>query len=123
MMTISSFLTQLTTHPEKVSFDAFMKMIDEHFVFTPTAFDNGDLYNEAGENSGSCKVFSFARAYGLNKEETLACFGHYYRDEVLGQPEADNHQNIRHFIATGWAGISFKGEALINKEVLEENAK
>ena len=43
----------------------------------------------------------------LSVENTLACFGAYYRDEVLKQPDADNHGNIRSFMRTGWDGISF----------------
>jgi HopJ type III effector protein len=32
--------------------------------------------------------------------------------DVLENPEATNHQNIRNFMKTGWAGISFEGTAL-----------
>ncbi|MGV2481618.1 UNVERIFIED_CONTAM: HopJ type III effector protein, partial [Salmonella enterica subsp. enterica serovar Weltevreden] len=27
-------------------------------------------------------------------------------------PDATDHQNIRHFMRSGWAGIAFEGEAL-----------
>jgi hypothetical protein len=51
----------------------------------------------------------------LLQPETLACFGAYYFEEVLGDPEGTNHQNIRNFIKTGWLGIQFEGEALTLK--------
>ena len=46
----------------------------------------------------------------------LACFGSYYFEEVLGNPEGSNHQNIRNFMKTGWNGIKFEGEALSEKK-------
>jgi hypothetical protein len=30
------------------------------------------------------------------------CFGAYYREEVLGDLEGTNHQNIRNFMKSGW---------------------
>ena len=101
--------------PDSIEFNELMELINARFDFTPTAFKNGDLNNDAGENSGSCKLFSFAKLQGLNKEQTLACFGAYYRDDVLQHPEDDNHQNIRNFMKTDWSGISFEGNALSEK--------
>ena len=86
---------------------------DRHkYAFTPTAFANGELSNAAGENNGSCKLFSFAKLTGLTKEQTLACFGHHYTDHVLKHPEGTDHANIRNFMKHGWDGIRFEGEAL-----------
>jgi hypothetical protein len=48
----------------------------------------------------------------LSKDETLACFGAFYFEEVLGDPNGTNHQNIRNFINLGWDGIQFEGNAL-----------
>jgi hypothetical protein len=56
--------------------------------------------------------FSFAKLNGLSKEETLACFGAFYRNDVLQNPEGTDHQNIRNFIEFGWDGIEFEGQAL-----------
>lgn len=86
--------------------------IDSAYDFTPTAFQNGDTRNAAGENNGSCKLFSFARIQGWTKERTLAAFGHFYFDHVLKHPEGVDHANIRNFIRYGWAGIRFDDEAL-----------
>ena len=72
-------------------------------------------HNAAGENSGSCKLFAFAQLQNLSEAETLACFGAYYYEEVLENPEGTNHQNIRNFMITGWDGIHFEGEALVLK--------
>lgn len=95
-----------------ITFQEVITYIDDHFDFTPTAFRNGDTYNEAGQNSGSCKVFSFAKLTGLNEQQTLNCFGDYYQKEVLQNPDGTDHQNIRNFIKYGWEGITFEKQAL-----------
>ncbi len=109
---MEAFIKQLKTAPESIDFSDTMKVIETHYKFTETAFKNGALYNAAGENSGSCKLFAFARLQGLTEAETLACFGAYYREDVLNNPDADNHQNIRHFMKTGWNGLEFSAEPL-----------
>jgi hypothetical protein len=109
--TPESFLAKLQTTPELLDFNELMSVVDENYTFSETAFSNGDINNVAGDNSGSCKLFSFAQLHGLSEEQTLACFGIYYRDDVLKNPEANNHQNIRNFMKTGWAGLKFEGKA------------
>jgi hypothetical protein len=89
-----------------------MALIDELYDFTPTAFSNGATRNEADQNNGSCKLFSFAKLHGLSQQQTLTCFGDYYRKDVLGNPDGSDHANIRNFMKSGWEGISFEGEAL-----------
>jgi len=49
----------------------------------------------------------------LDAQQTLACFGDYYRVDVLQNPEGVDHQNIRNFMTYGWDGVAFKGEALV----------
>ncbi|MDX8399330.1 MAG: HopJ type III effector protein [Gallionellaceae bacterium] len=114
-MQLSTFLQQLNTAPESIAFNDTMALIDSMYEFTPVAFKNGSLLNEAGQNNGSCKLFSFASLHGLSQQQTLHCFGAYYRDDVLGHPDATDHQNIRNFITTGWTGIEFNGTALLEK--------
>jgi len=80
-MTISEFKTKLQESPQEVEFAETIAVIEAHYNFTPTSFVNGDLTNESGQNSGSCKVFAFAKVQSLSKEETLACFGAFYFDE------------------------------------------
>lgn len=114
-MTLDAFINTLNTTPTAVEFTDSITLIETLYDFQPTAFQNGDLRNDAGQNSGSCKIFAFAQLQQFTPEQTLACFGHYYREEVLQQPDADNHQNIRNFMQTGWDGIQFDGTALTAK--------
>lgn len=111
-MTINTFLDKLKQTPNTITFPETIAVIEENYNFTPTGFKNGDQYNGAGENSGSCKLFAFAQLQNLSQAETLTCFGAYYFEETLGDPEGTNHQNIRNFIKTGWERIQFEGEAL-----------
>lgn len=106
-MNLTTFLHKLHNTPETVEFNDTISVIDALYDFTPMAFKNGDLLNAAGQNSGSCKLFAFARLQGLSPEQTLACFGAYYRQDVLNHPEGTDHQNIRNFMKYGWAGIEY----------------
>lgn len=114
-MTIQVFLEKLKQTPEAITFAETIATIESNYKFTPTAFQNGNQHNGAGENSGSCKLFAFAKIQKLTQVETLACFGAYYFEEVLGDLEGTNHQNIRNFMQSGWNGIQFEGEALTLK--------
>jgi len=109
-MTIEAFKEKLNSS-STVSFQDTMEVIETNYDFEPTAFSNGDCSNEAGQNSGSCKLFSFAKLQNFDKETTLQCFGTYYQD-VLNTPDGDDHQNIRNFMKTGWDSVSFDKEAL-----------
>lgn len=112
---MKNFLHTLATAPESVHFADTIAIIDAHYDFTPTTFRNGEFDNAAGQNNGSCKVFSFAKLQQLTPQQTLHCFGSYYRDDVLPHPEATDHQNIRNFMAFGWDGVVFQGTALAAK--------
>ena len=114
-MTIESFKNKLKENPQQIQFAETMSVIETNYNFDPTAFKNGILHNAEGQNSGSCKLFAFAKTQGLSKEETLACFGQYYFDDVLKDPKGNGHQNIRNFMKTGFEGLSFKGEPLVEK--------
>ncbi len=113
---MQQFLQRLATAPDSIAFSDTIAMIDAHYDFTPTAFKNGDQQNEAGQNNGSCKVFSFARLHRLTPQQALFCFGSYYRDDVLKNPRGTDHQNIRNFIRAGWDGIVFQRDALTPKK-------
>jgi hypothetical protein len=112
LMELKTFLQQLRSKPDSIAFTDTIAVIDALYNFTPTAFKNGELMNEAGQNNGSCKLFAFAQLQNLTPAETLACFGVYYRDDVLKHPGANDHQNIRNFIKHGWGGIKYQGNAL-----------
>ncbi len=114
-MKLQELFNKLESEPEHVSFSDCIEVIDANYEFTPTAFSNGDTENAEGQNNGSCKIFAFGKKNSLSKEQTLACFGTYYRNDVLKNPEAEDHQNIRNFIKYGWEGVRFKAEALRQK--------
>ncbi|TCS36231.1 HopJ type III effector protein [Paucimonas lemoignei] len=111
-MNLDAFLQKLNDSPESIAFTDTMAAIEASYDFTPAAFTNGSLRNEAGQNSGSCKLFAFAQLNQLNEQQTLACFGAYYRDDVLKHPEGTDHQNIRNFMKTGWGGMKFDSQPL-----------
>ena len=114
-MNLVDFLQQLEQNPGEINFNTTIGLIDSLYEFTPTSFKNGALENEAGQNSGSCKLFSFALRHKLDQQQTLYCFGQYYQD-VLNSPEKDDHQNIRNFMTTGWEQVTFAGEALTSRQ-------
>lgn len=115
-MTLNAFFAKLNSTPDTIQFSDTIAVIDAHYEFTPTAFQNGSIKNEAWQNSGSCKLFSFAKLHTLTEQQTLACFGDYYRVDVLQHPEAQDHQNIRNFVQSGWGGIQFESQALRAKD-------
>ncbi len=109
----------LTTLLQKVkehslSFKEVIDFIETIYAHQPTAFRNGELRNEATQNQGSAKIFSFALLNGLNQTQTLYLFAEYYQ-AVLKNPDGTDHQNIRQFMIHGWPGIAFEGTALIKK--------
>ncbi|MBD0831343.1 HopJ type III effector protein [Aestuariibaculum sediminum] len=114
-MTIEIFKEKLQKTPESVEFNDTMAVVEANYEFTPTAFKNGEIQNEAGQNSGSCKLFAFAKHQNFTKEETLACFGKFYTQEVLNDPNGAGHQNIRNFMKTGFEGLTFDGQPLVSK--------
>ena len=113
---LEHFFIQLSTEPDTISFEQSIKLIDNLYQFTPTAFQNGDLHNAAGENNGSCKILAFGALHQLSAAQTLFLFGDYYRT-VLDNPKGSDHQNIRNFIRTGWDGVTFAQPALSTKAV------
>ena len=114
-MTIAAFLEKLTQTPTAINFVETIAVIEANYHFMPTAFENGLQHNVAGDNSGSCKLFAFAEIQNLSEAATLACFGAYYFEDVLKNPNGKDHQNIRNFMKTGWDGIAFYGSALVLK--------
>ncbi len=114
-MNTSEYLEKVKQTPEKLEFSELMEVIESEYSFTPSAFKNGHLENTENENMGSCKLFSFAQLHGLTAEQTLACFGTYFREDVLQNPDGENHQNIRNFMQSGWDGVVFNRNALIAK--------
>lgn len=112
---LEHFFIQLSTEPETISFEQSIALIDALYDFTPGRFTNGELSNAAGENNGSCKILAFGLLHQLSEPQTLHLFGDYYRS-VLNTPAAQDHQNIRNFIRTGWDGVAFEQPVLQAKK-------
>ena len=119
-MTVADLLEQINHQPETVQFNDVMDTIAEHYVYQPVRFSNGtgsrQVINEAGSNEGSCKLFAFAMLHGLDEQQTLNCFGLFYRKDVIGNPSGDDHANIRRFMQSGWQGIQFSSSPLTPKD-------
>ncbi len=116
MNKLDTLIKQLKTEPETVEFHDVIEVIDNYYHYRPTQFSNGPdneiIINKAGENEGSCKIFSFAQIQQLDEAQTLQCFGQYYRNDVLLHPDNTDHANIRTFIKYGWGSINFDNIAL-----------
>ena len=56
---------------------------------------------------------AFAQMQGMAEGEALACFGRYYREDVLKHPQNQDHANIREFMRKGWAGLNWHGTPLV----------
>ncbi|AIM37317.1 HopJ type III effector protein [Sphingobacterium sp. SG20118] len=99
---------------QEIIFSDVLTYIASQYVYTPTAFTNGNQVNEETENQGSAKVLAFAKINNLDKNQTLALFAEHYQ-AVLNDPNGDNHQNIRQFMHNGWDAVSFSGVVLTKK--------
>jgi hypothetical protein len=100
----SEFLQQLSL--DDFQFETTLAFIEQHYNFTPSAFNNGGVENSSEQNQGSCKVFAVAELLKLSQQQALACFGQHYRD-VIATPEVDNHHNLRRVLKEGLADIRF----------------
>ncbi|MFC1588874.1 HopJ type III effector protein [Pseudomonadota bacterium] len=119
MNKLDKLIKQIKLNTETVEFQNVIDTINEHYNYTPTQFRNGPdndcVTSKAGENEGSCKIFAFAMLHNLDENQTLNCFGQYYRDDVLNHPDNTDHANIRTFMKYGWKNIAFDGVTLKNK--------
>lgn len=112
MSDLSAFLNTLNSQPNSITFEQTMAVIAHNYTYSATTFTNGSATNAAGTNEGSCKIFAFAKLNQLTPEQTLHCFGDYYRADVLQNPAGSDHANIRNFMQSGWAGVHFESQAL-----------
>jgi hypothetical protein len=109
---LSALLEKLKAH--SLTFKEVLAFIETYYQYQPTAFKNGEVYNEATQNQGSARVFAFALLNNLNEADTLYLFAEHYQS-VLDTPNGIDHQNIRQFMIHGWAGVVFEGQALLTK--------
>ncbi|MFW2176343.1 MULTISPECIES: HopJ type III effector protein [unclassified Moraxella] len=109
---LSSLLAHLDN--KKIDFKGVLHVIDSAYHYTPTAFINGEVHNEAGENEGSCKVFGFALHHNLTQVDTLKLFAEHY-EAVKNTPKGTDHANIRNFSFFGWQGFLMPKNCLTAK--------
>ena len=83
----------------EIPFELTMEAIDEMYETVEVPFSVGDVKSEAGQNMGSAKILSFGKISGLERNTVLQLFGDYFRKDVLGNPEGDDHPNIRALMA------------------------
>jgi hypothetical protein len=104
-MTLESYITQ-SKQTQNIMETITIIETAGILLTTPTAFQNGNQHNAQGENSGSCKLFAFAKLQTLTPEKKLACFGEVLYEDVIKNPDGTDHQNIPpNFMKTGWNGI------------------
>jgi hypothetical protein len=104
MNSIDSFRERL--HSGEHAFAETLSFIADNYTYTPAAFTNGSVRNEAGQNEGSCKTLALARLEGLSEEEALLAFGEHYRS-VRDNPNGADHANIRSLQHHGLNGVHF----------------
>ena len=112
MLNTKNLLRQLSEAPQSVEFEQVMEVIAAEYRHTPSAFVNGAQHNSAEQNQGSCKILAFARMNGLSEQQTLHCFGKYYREDVLQHPGGQGHANIRAFMRSGWGAVVLPEDTL-----------
>ena len=114
---MSNEVKELITKLNKgaVDFNNVIQAIENNYVFTPSEFKNGETVNAKNSNNGSCKIFAFGLINQLSEQATLNAFGRFYTEDVLQNPDGEDHQNIRNFIQFGWQGVSFSSPALTPK--------
>ena len=140
----AALIARANESPESIEFEDTIGAIDAGYDFTSVAFEVGPVSNAGGTNMGSAKIFSLAKLGGLSADATLHLFGRYYRDDVLKNPDGDDHANIRAFQARairappgahpyiasnapvcggaqkcGWDGVSFPWGLPISAKIAE----
>ena len=58
MNNILQFVEKVTKNPNSITFTETIAIIDSNYNFIPTAFKNGNHFNNVNENNGSCKIFT-----------------------------------------------------------------
>ena len=66
-----------TLKQNSMPFSEVIEFIEKRYNHQPTAFKNGDTYNEATQNQGSAKVFAFAQLNKLSAADTLYLFAEH----------------------------------------------
>ena len=93
-------------------FAEIQKIIDENYNYEANGFKIGDVYNDKTQNQWSGKILSYAFLNNLNTAETLELFGEHFAD-VLNNPNADTHKNIRALMKNTLSGVKFDNNKLL----------
>lgn len=119
-MTLNELLTAIKTQPNSIQFDDVIESISNEYTYTAAKFTNGlgddMIVNEPESNEGSCKILAFATLNELSNDQTLACFGKYYREDVLQNPEGSDHANIRTLMKYSLDDVFFYDTVLVKKK-------
>lgn len=111
-MTVDTFIARLGQPGH--TFAETLDFIEQHYHFSPSAFDNGPLHNSAEQNQGSCKVLAMALDLGLSEQQALQCFAEHYQ-AVLDDPRGDAHGNIRALMQHGLGQVRFNRPPLTRR--------
>jgi 3-hydroxyisobutyrate dehydrogenase-like beta-hydroxyacid dehydrogenase len=103
-MKLDAFLKQLNDDPASVTLDMALSTVGENYEFTPCGYTLGGVRFEA-DKTRSCQLYAFGLLHKLTRQQTLACFGHHYHDDVLKNPQGTDHQTVRLFMKYGWDGL------------------
>jgi hypothetical protein len=82
----------------RIHFAETIAVIEQHYDFEPTAL-RMVLNTMLLVKTQDLVKYLFCRNARLQKQ-TLACFGAYYFEDVIGNPNGTDHQNIRNFMKT-----------------------
>jgi len=104
-MKLDAFLKKLNDDPEAVTFDEALATVGEHYRLTPCGYTLAGVRFDVDQVHRSCQLYAFGILHKLSKEQTLACFGEHYREDVLKHPQGSDHQTVRLFMQVGWEGL------------------
>jgi hypothetical protein len=93
-----------------IELEDVLQMIERRYRYRPHAgFQNGELYNSAGENEKSARVLAWAVQQQLGTKDTLRCFGRFFRQL---EPGGADHPNIRQLLQHGIRAVRFEHHPL-----------
>lgn len=101
---------------ERPRLESTIDSIKSMWDFIPQGFIVGNQTNEPGLNEASLLILAYADMYDLPLEKILIMFGEAY-DEVVADPDGDNHLNVRSLMANGMtAFFPSHDEVLVQKD-------
>ncbi|MDR1027138.1 MAG: HopJ type III effector protein [Rickettsiales bacterium] len=108
----------------KYDFQQVLSVIDKNYDYTPTQFAVTDGWGDTNgldQNQGAGRVLAFAKERRLDEEAALQLFAEHYQN-VVDNPNGDNHKNIRLLAAHGLNQVHFANRPLRKKADADEAA-